>query len=1314
MTTLLLSAAGSAVGGAVAGPFGAFAGRLVGSLAGAAIDQALTGGGSSGGARQVDGPRLTDLNVQASSEGTSIPLVYGRARVTGQVIWATRFEEVATSQTQSQTTGGGGGKGGGTASSARASTVSTTYAYFGNFAVGLCEGRIAHLGRIWADGKPLDQAGVVLRFYHGDEAQAPDPLIQAKQGTPDVPAFRGLSYVVFERLPLGPYGNRLPQLSFEVIRPIGRLEERLSAINIIPGAGEFAYHTSEVRRDFGLGSSASENRHTGQMGTDFVASLNELKAVAPNLQHAALVVGWFGDDLRCGSCQVTPGVDIATKVTTGDTWKVGGIERANAHVVSQIDGRAAYGGTPSDASVRAGLRQLKALGLSVTLTPFLFMDVPVNNGRDDPWTDSENQPAYPWRGRITCDPAPGRSGTPDKTSNAANQIAAFFGTASASDFYLNGEDVVYVGPVEWSYRRMVLHNAYLAKASGAVDCFLVGSELVSLTRVRSSRTSFPAVAQLIALADEVRGVLGSGVKVSYAADWTEYGAYVPGDGSADVHFPLDPLWAHSAISFVGIDLYAPLSDWRDGDHEDAKIATSAASRAYLHSRFGAGEAFDWYYADDGARARQTRLAISDGAYGKPWVYRAKDLKSWWSNPHITRLGGIETTATAWQPASKPIRLTEIGIPAVDKGANQPNLFPDQRSSESGFPFASSRARDDFIQRRALEVIIDHFDPTTSEGASANPLSPVYDGYMVDPSASHVWCWDARPWPAYPALADIWGDDANWHTGHWLNGRLGAAPLDQLLPALSTHFAGPILAADDAEGVAQGYVVDRVMSGRSAIEPLVRVYGLDLRERDGALIASSRGNKPVASLAADELAIDGKDDRPRLQRAQETELPASVTLIIADADRDFQRAAVTARRVTGGSNRQTVSEVGLIEPAEFAEAQAELLLRRAWAAREKAEFSLPPSALALEVGDIVTLECNSGPCLLRLTSLDRDGPRKASAEAVDPALSLPTGTNRRPTLSQRLPSPGQAFALVLDLPRRPGDTTAHRPLLAATATPWPGGLTLWRQTTAGFQASAHVARPATIGTLATPLLPGPVWRFDRAAAVQVKLASGALTSMSEDAILDGANVAALRHGNGEWEILQFTSARLVGERLYELTGLLRGQLGSEALAADSVPADAFFVVLDDALLPFPVSTDDIARPGTWRLVPDKLFFDDPAALNLSVTPTGIGLRPLAPTGLKASRDGTGVHISFIRRTRGDGDSWQLAEVPIEEASEAYQVDILSGATVKRSLMVTSPNALYGASDELADFGTPQREIVLRVSQLSAVLGPGLSTTQTLFP
>src|SRR5689334_13966887 len=198
MAALVLSTLGASAGTSLFGPAGAIAGRLVGAVAGNMIDQALFGGRRESA---VEGPRLSNLDVMASTEGAPIPRVYGRARVGGQVIWATNLQEVVNTSTQTS-----GGKGG-----PRSSTTTTTYSYFAHIAVGLCEGPIGTVLRVWADGKPLDLAGITMRIYRGDEAQAPDPLIVAKDG--DVPAYRGLAYVVFEALPLANFGNRIPQLS---------------------------------------------------------------------------------------------------------------------------------------------------------------------------------------------------------------------------------------------------------------------------------------------------------------------------------------------------------------------------------------------------------------------------------------------------------------------------------------------------------------------------------------------------------------------------------------------------------------------------------------------------------------------------------------------------------------------------------------------------------------------------------------------------------------------------------------------------------------------------------------------------------------------------------------------------------------------------------------------------------------------------------------------------------------------------------------------------------------------------------------------
>ena len=292
MAALVLSTAGAAAGTAVFGPAGAVAGRVVGAIAGNAIDRALF---SNRGEVSRDGPRLADLEVMASTAGAPIPRTYGRARLSGQVIWATNLEEAVS--TSSQPTSGGKGIGGGSP----VATNTTTYSYFANLAVGLCEGPIGAVLRIWADGKPLDVSGLTIRIYVGDEEQTPDPLIVAKEG--DAPAYRGLAYVVFERLPLANFGNRIPQMSFEVVRPIGRLEQIVRAVTLIPGTTEFGYEPETIVQTLGPGQSAPENRHVAYAQSDVVAALDELQAVAPNIERVAIVVAWFGSDLAATSAE---------------------------------------------------------------------------------------------------------------------------------------------------------------------------------------------------------------------------------------------------------------------------------------------------------------------------------------------------------------------------------------------------------------------------------------------------------------------------------------------------------------------------------------------------------------------------------------------------------------------------------------------------------------------------------------------------------------------------------------------------------------------------------------------------------------------------------------------------------------------------------------------------------------------------------------------------------------------------------------------------------------------------------------------------
>ncbi|KQT58159.1 hypothetical protein ASG52_22160 [Methylobacterium sp. Leaf456] len=1283
MTTIVLQTAGEAVGNALGGPIGGMIGRIVGAAGGAALDDALFGG--AGGGRFVEGPRLTDVAGLTSTEGAPVPRVYGRARIGGTLIWATRPLEVANTTVERSRSGakGGGGQ----------KVVRTAYSYFADLAVGLCAGEIAFVRRIWADGTELDLTTLSYRIHTGSATQAADPLIVAKEGLENAPAYRGLAYIVFERLPLAEFGNRIPQFAFEVIRPVEGLANQVRAVCLIPGSTEFGLDPLPVSEDAGFGATKPANRFQLQGASDVIASLDALQALCPNLVRVSVVASWFGDDLRAGRCTVTPRVDSAAKVTKGADWAVAGRTRASADAVSRSGDVAAYGGTPSDAGLTRLVAELTRRGLAPVLYPFVMMDVAAGNTLPDPRNPAGTQPPYPWRGRITCDPAPGLPGSPDGTQTAADQVQTFF-----------------TGPQ--GYRAMILH--YAALAAGWADAgnplagFILGSEFASLTRVRGL-SGYPAVERFRALAGEVRAYLGPDVALVYAADWTEYGAHVR-EGGASLRFPLDPLFADPAISAVGIDYYPPISDWRDGaGHRDAAEAASVYDRAYLKNRLGAGEAFDWFYASPQDRAAQLRTPITDGTYQKPWVYRAKDLVAWWSNPHVERANGVKTGPTAWVPKSKPIWLTEIGVPAVDRGTNGPNVFPDPKSSENAAPSFSRGNRDDLIQIRGLEAILTRFDPTAPNFEPAhNPVSPLYGGRMIAPEDVFVWAWDARPYPAFPDFRSVWSDAENWALGHWITGRIEGLDLDRLIAAILADLGIDAPAAIEATGFLDGYVLDRPLSAREALEPLARLYGLDVSVSAGTLRVGGLEGRPPVTIAADDLVLAERDDDPlRLVRAEESALPRAVEIGFSDGESaEYRRASAAAQRPGGARRREVRVEAALVTRRDAAQDLAEALLDASLAGRETAALALSPRRLDLEPGDRLRLP---GGALHRIARID-DSPegRRFETQGVPVA-----GRDARPVRSAAPPRrtppalPGPVFARALDLPVTRGEPT---PLsyLAVAAEPWPGSVAVWRSAGEGAPFGLHrlVDHPACLGQTLSPLPPGPLWRFDRNARLDVRLRhADGFGAVTEAAALSGVNLFALVGPDGVVEILSAAGATLTGPDTWRLTTLLRGLAGSEAAAGRAAPTGSLIVRLDDdAVVPLVERLDEAGRRFLYRIGPAGRDPADPAFVGLEASAGLVAFVPLAPVHLRARREAGGLRLSWTRRARRDSDAWEPADLPLDEASEAYAVDILGpDGALRRSLTATGPSLLY--ADEAADFGGPVTEIDLAVAQLGTVGGRG---------
>lgn len=100
-------------------------------------------------------------------------------------------------------------------------------------------------------------------------------------------------------------------------------------------------------------------------------------------------------------------------------------------------------------------------------------------------------------------------------------------------------------------------------------------------------------------------------------------------------------------------------------------------------------------------------------------------------------------------------------------------------------------------------------------------------------------------------------------------------------------------------------------------------------------------------------------------------------------------------------------------------------------------------------------------------------------------------------------------------------------------------------------------------------------------------------------------------------------------------------------------------------------------------------------------------------MRGARNPAGdLTITWIRRTRYGGWWRDFADVPLNEESERYEVDIMDGTAVVRTIVVTTPMAIYTAAQQVADFGSAQASVSVRVFQLSAVIGRGTPAAATL--
>jgi uncharacterized protein (TIGR02217 family) len=350
----------------------------------------------------------------------------------------------------------------------------------------------------------------------------------------------------------------------------------IGGVHLLPSTGEFTYDTIAHQGQRLGGAMLGLNTFYGQGGayTDYSVAIDQLQAAHPECTTVSVVCAWFGNNETVDYCQIYPATtyvggsfgQLSGGAWIADEWRVSGLTQASPGLIPipQSGDSFIYGGTPSDQSIVRCVRDLKARGFRVVFYPFILMTAP----------------GLPWRGRISY-----FSG--DVSSAAIAAVDAFLGAATIADFTPDPLNltVAYSGaPTDYTYRRMILHYAWLMTIAGGVDLFLLGSELRGLETIRGPAWTragatdgsghaiwdYPFVAGLQALANDVRTIFDSqGLTrnlstlnnlIAYSADWSDWmGFQHPGENGQWPH--LDSLFADANIDLVGFDNYLPLSDW---------------------------------------------------------------------------------------------------------------------------------------------------------------------------------------------------------------------------------------------------------------------------------------------------------------------------------------------------------------------------------------------------------------------------------------------------------------------------------------------------------------------------------------------------------------------------------------------------------------------------------------------------------------------------------------------------------------------------------------------------------------------------------
>jgi hypothetical protein len=350
-------------------------------------------------------------------------------------------------------------------------------------------------------------------------------------------------------------------------------------------------------------------------------------------------------------------------------------------------------------------------------------------------------------------------------------------------------------------------------------------------------------------------------------------------------------------------------------------------------------------------------------------------------------------------------------------------------------------------------------------------------------------------------------------------------------------------------------------------------------------------------------------------------------------------------------------------------------------------------------------------VLQASKVNRGANLIIEVEAVTYDASINDLTAISPTVGSynppiTLPYAGQPTPLVLDTALL-SDSDAEMGVYATAipdpnGTGWSGGFLYGSPLGGSFSALEAIGAVAAQGQLLTELPVTGFFVVDRTTKVRVLMNQQILQSIPDYDFYAFKQIAYI---NGE--LISFQNANLVAPNAYELSNLIRGIRGTENLIATHATGSDFYLLKGNfGFIDIDGELAQLKNTYEFKAVPPGV--SQTAINNIqTLTITGNRLKPYAPVNPRITRrPGNSLLVEWFRRSRKNG-IWLdgVEDVPLNEANQAYDVEIFNGTTLMRTVTRSFPSYTYPNQHQIQDFGSLQNELTFKVYQKSIYIGRG---------